>query len=145
MNWGYKITLVIVLFLAGMAFMVSIAMKQKNEMVDDQYYVKELHHQEQIDAATNLNAVSEKLRIKDSAGFIQLSLPPSLLACNMTGEIEFLRPSDQTKDRVLPLQLDSLGLQLIPKTNFIKGLYRVRIAWESEAKPYFSEQTLFIN
>jgi hypothetical protein len=145
MSWGYKITIVIVLFLAGMAFMVSIAMKQKNEMVDDQYYVKELHHQEQIDAATNLNAVSQKLTIIDTADFLKLSIPVSLLSSITEGHIEFLRPSDQTKDSVLDLQLDSLGIQLIPKTNFIKGMYRVRVSWKSEAKPYFSEQSIFVN
>lgn len=145
MSWGYKITIVIVLFLAGMAFMVSIAMKQKNEMIDDQYYVKELHHQEQIDAAKNLNALSDQVHIQDTAGMIQLSIPQSLCINVTDASISFLRPSDQSKDLVLPMQTDSLGQQFFPKTKFIKGLYRVRVNWKSNAKPYFTEQSFFVN
>jgi hypothetical protein len=145
MSWGYKIAIVIVLFLAGMAFMVSIAMKQKNEMIDDQYYVKELHHQEQIDAAQNLNAQTDQVQIKDTAGMIQLSLPQSLCINVTDASISFLRPSDQSKDLVLPIQTDSLGQQFFPKTKFIKGLYRVRVSWKSNAKPFFAEQSFFVN
>lgn len=145
MSWGYKITIVIVLFLAGMAFMVSIAMKQKNEMIDDQYYVKELHHQEQIDAAKNLNALSDQLQLKDTAGMILLSIPQSISLSMTDASITFLRPSDQSKDIVLPMQTDSLGQQFIPKTHFFKGLYRVRVSWKSNAKPFYAEQSFFVN
>ena len=42
MNWGHKITIVIVLFLTAMLGMVYYASLQNNEMIDDHYYQKEL-------------------------------------------------------------------------------------------------------
>ena len=51
MNWGHKLTIVIVLFVAGMLGMVSYAMMQDNEMIDDHYYQKELEYQDVIDAS----------------------------------------------------------------------------------------------
>jgi hypothetical protein len=54
MNWGHKITIVIIVFLVGMLGMVFIALRQNNEMIDDDYYKKELAYQQVIDAKNNL-------------------------------------------------------------------------------------------
>jgi hypothetical protein len=145
MNWGYKILIVIVLFIIGMGTMVSIAMRQKNEMIDEQYYVKELKHQGQIDAENNLNALEEKLTIKDSLGALVVKIPSAALQNIQEGSVVFLRPSDQSKDRRLVLNVDSSGRQLFNKSNFVKGQYKVRISWKSEQKAYYYEQPLFVH
>jgi hypothetical protein len=145
MNWGYKILIVIVLFIIGMGTMVSIAMMQKNEMIDDQYYVKELKHQGQIDAENNLNALEEKLTIKDSLGALVVKFPSAALQNIQEGSVVFLRPSDQSKDHRLVLNVDSSGRQLFNKSNFVKGQYKVRISWKSEQKAYYYEQPLFVH
>jgi hypothetical protein len=145
MNWGYKILIVIVLFIIGMGTMVSIAMMQKNEMIDEQYYVKELKHQGQIDAENNLNALEEKLTIKDSLGALVVKIPSAPLQHIQEGSVVFLRPSDQSKDRRLVLNVDSSGRQLFNKSNFVKGQYKVRISWKSEQKAYYYEQPLFVH
>jgi hypothetical protein len=145
MNWGYKILIVIVLFIIGMGTMVSIAMMQKNEMIDEQYYVKELKHQGQIDAENNLNALEEKLTIKDSLGALVVKIPSATLQNIQEGSVVFLRPSDQSKDHRLVLNVDSSGRQLFNKSNFVKGQYKVRISWKSEQKAYYYEQPLFVH
>lgn len=145
MNWGYKILIVIVLFIIGMGTMVSIAMMQKNEMIDEQYYVKELKHQGQIDAENNLNALEEKLTIKDSLGALVVKIPSAAQHHIQEGSVVFLRPSDQSNDRRLVLNVDSSGRQLFNKSNFVKGQYKVRISWKSEQKAYYYEQPLFVH
>lgn len=145
MNWGYKILIVIVLFIIGMGTMVSIAMMQKNEMIDEQYYVKELKHQGQIDAENNLNALEEKLTIKDSLGALVVKIPSAALQNIQEGSVVFLRPSDQSKDHRLVLNVDSSGRQLFNNSNFVKGQYKVRISWKSEQKAYYYEQPLFVH
>lgn len=145
MNWGYKILIVIVLFIIGMGTMVSIAMRQKNEMIDEQYYVKELKHQGQIDAENNLYALEEKLTIKDSLGALVVKIPSAAQQNIQEGSVVFLRPSDQSKDRRLVLNVDSSGRQLFNKSNFVKGQYKVRISWKSEQKAYYYEQPLFVH
>jgi hypothetical protein len=145
MNWGYKILIVIVLFIAGMGLMVSIAMKQKNEMIDEQYYVKELKHQGQIDAENNLNALTESLVIKDSSNFLALTIPSSARQNISDGSIIFLRPSDKSKDRNIALATDANGQQLLDKSLFVKGQYKVRVSWKSDDKPYYYEQSFFVN
>ncbi len=45
MNWGHKITIVIVVFLVAMVSMVIVAYRQTNDMIDENYYTKELEYQ----------------------------------------------------------------------------------------------------
>lgn len=145
MNWGYKILIVILLFIAGMGTMVSIAMKQKNEMIDEHYYVKELQHQGQIDAENNLNALEENLSLEERGDMLVLSIPSASNGTITEGSVIFLRSSDQTKDRRFLLEPNKEGVQQIAKSNFIKGQYKVRISWKSDSKPYYYERTIFIN
>ena len=48
MNWGYKILFVIILFVVGMVGMVIVAFKQSNEMLDTNYYERELQYPKQF-------------------------------------------------------------------------------------------------
>jgi hypothetical protein len=50
MNWGHKIAIVIAAFVIGMLSMVYFASQQTNEMIDDNYYQKELAYQDIINA-----------------------------------------------------------------------------------------------
>lgn len=125
--------------------MVSIAMKQKNEMIDEHYYVKELQHQGQIDAENNLNALEENLSLEERGDLLVLSIPSASNGTISEGSVIFLRPSDQTKDRRFLLEPNKEGVQRIAKSNFIKGQYKVRISWKSDNKPYYYERTIFIN
>jgi regulatory protein YycI of two-component signal transduction system YycFG len=61
MNWGRGLTLFIVGFILAMLGMVYIAFKQSNEMIEDNYYDREVKYQEIIDAKSNLNPYSANL------------------------------------------------------------------------------------
>ncbi len=145
MNWGYKILVVVIIFIVGMGTMVTIAMKQKNEMEDDQYYVKELKHQSLIDAEKNLNKADEKLSILDTNNLLRLTIPRSTITDINNGKIDFLRPSDQTKDLTIAMSMNSKGEQFISKKNLVKGLYNVKVSWQSQGVPYYTERSIFIN
>lgn len=142
MNWGYKILIVIVLFLAGMGFMLSVAMKQKNEMVDDNYYVKELHHQEQIDASKNLNSLSDKLLVNITTNHIQIQIPAAARNADVQGSVVFLRSSDQRLDKNYPLILDDNGMQKFESSSFVRGQYTLRVSWKNGDKSYYYEERI---
>lgn len=144
MNWGYKIMFVIIAFIAAMLGMVFYASRQTNEMVDQNYYEQELKYQNLIDAAHNLNAISNELLVKQSASGVEVQIPGALLADFKQGKIEFLRIDDQSKDINLDFSPDSNGLFLIDQSRFSPGLYKARIGWYSRAKQYYKEQELTI-
>ena len=54
MSWGYRVLIILGIFLVGMISMVIVATKQTNEMIDSDYYEKELAYQQVIDARKRL-------------------------------------------------------------------------------------------
>lgn len=144
MNWGYKILIGFSTFVVGMLCMVGVAMKQTNEMMDDNYYDKELKFQDKIDASKNLSAVVEKLSITDSGDVVVLQFPAATIASNTVGTIECIRSAEKKKDVALKLQVDEKGRQLLPKMLFINGIYQLRLDWTTNGTSYFHSQVLNI-
>lgn len=145
MNWGYKITIVIVVFILAICSMVYIASKQNNEMIDDNYYEKELAFQSLIDGANNLKAVSKQSIFSQDSEMVTITIPTGLYSNISEGSIEFLRNDNQKMDLCRPLKPDSKGIQQLNKSLFIQGVYNARIKWTNNDSLYYFEQKIFIN
>jgi hypothetical protein len=144
MSWGYKILIVIVLFIGGMLYMVYVAMQQDNQMLDDRYYERELHYQSQIDASRRLTDISaERLLTQDDSQII-LSIPASVAFPMESGAMEWIRRDNNQLDKNLPIAVDSLGIMQMDKADFEKGMYMVRIRWEYRGEAYFAEEDFFV-
>lgn len=144
MNWGNKILIGFSTFVVGISCMVYVAMKQTNEMIDDNYYEKELKYQSKIDASKALTALDEKITIVDSADFIKIKFPRLAINSSPTGTIECIRTSEKKRDVNTVLKVDNDGIQLLPKANFIHGQYELRIDWVNAGVTYFHQQVLNI-
>lgn len=145
MNWGRGILIVIILFLAGMLTMVFIATKQNNDLIDDNYYEKELAFQGQIDAAKKLDAVDESSLLKQDAQTISVVLPASLATKVTDGTVIFLRSDDASKDVSVKLNPDKDGVQVLSNNKFEKGYYTARITWKNNDSLCFREEKIFVN
>lgn len=145
MNWGRGILIVIILFLAGMLTMVFIATKQNNDLIDDNYYEKELAFQGQIDAAKKLDAVDESSLLKQDAQTISVVLPASLATKVTDGTVVFLRSDDASKDVSVKLNPDKDGVQVLSNNKFEKGYYTARITWKNNDSLCFREEKIFVN
>lgn len=144
MNWRNRILIGFSVFVVGIGTMVYIAMKQTNEMVDDNYYEKELTYQSKIDAAKNLNALQEKVIVENENGFVKIKLPVQSINCQPIGKIEFLRPSQQELDINAVLNVDIKGEQVFNRTKFITGIYQLSIDWTNNGTNYYYNQELNI-
>ena len=49
MNWGYKILMVYVIFIAGILLLVFKSSSQNQDLVTEDYYEQELKYQQKID------------------------------------------------------------------------------------------------
>ena len=144
MNWGHKITIVIILFVAGMLGMVSYALMQDNEMIDDHYYQKELEFQDVIDASQNLvNLTSDNL-VSQTLSEVMITLPVGTFEKLEKGNIELLRIDSKSKDVQLPIEANGWNVHTISKSTLIKGLYKARIRWTSAGKEYYKEESVFV-
>ncbi len=144
MNWGYKITFVIVAFILIMLSMVFVAFKQSNEMIDTNYYEKELKYQSLINASDNLYSISKGDLIKQNAQDVIIQIPQNLHTNFTNGKIDFIRNDDQRKDIVIDFTPDQNGLFIINKARFSSGFYIGRIQWNNDQKPYYREEKISI-
>lgn len=145
MNWGNKILGTILVFVAGMLFMVSIAMRQKNEMIDQNYYQKEMQHQQLIDAEKHLNATGEPLRFSQNAQRdLEIRLPLSAIGHLRSGKVEFIRPNDKRMDFSIPLRPDKEGKQIVEAKYLARGMYQLRISWTNDQVDYYKAENYFV-
>jgi len=145
MSWGYKISLVIIVFIVGMLGMVYVASKQSNEMMDKDYYEKELEYQKLIDAAQNLNRLNIE---KDSVLYLKndnllLQFPKGTYENGVNGTLELIRLDDEKKDKIIDLSPKE-GLQYIPLKELHSGKYKIRLHWQHTNQPYYMENSIYI-
>ncbi|MBK8722290.1 MAG: FixH family protein [Saprospiraceae bacterium] len=144
MNWGKGITLVIILFIITMLGMVYVASKQTNEMVEANYYDKELKYQNLIDASKNLNTVTSDSILVQMNDKIEINIPQTLIANFSNGILELLSNDTGKKDVNFNFTPDQNGKYAVAKSNISSGYYKAKIKWESNAKVYYREQNIII-
>ncbi len=144
MNWGHKIGIVIVLFVTGMLGLVFYASQQTNEMIDDNYYQKELAYQDVIDAKQNLYDLTSDNLIHQNVNEVFIILPNGAFEKLEKGQIEFLRTDSKAKDIHLPIIPNGSNRRSIMKTALSKGIYKGRISWTNNGKAYYKEESIFV-
>ena len=144
MNWGHKITIVIIVFIVGMLGMVFIASMQTNEMIDKDYYKKELAYQQVIDASQNLINRSSNNLITQTMMEVVITLPVGTYEKLDDGNIEFLRNDSEKKDFSIELKRVGTNRHVIQKAELSKGVYRVRMKWSNNGIPYYKEESVFV-
>ncbi len=143
-NWGTGIFIVIVLFLlAVVAFFIYIKTLDIN-LVEDNYYEKELAFQQRIDKISNTAQLPGKISISQGPGTLIIQFPETDSSWIPTGNVLLYRPSDPKKDVTLPLQLDNSQRQAIDISGISKGKWTVKLEWKMGGKEYYFEEGLII-
>ncbi|HXD78576.1 MAG TPA: FixH family protein [Puia sp.] len=142
MNWGNRILLVFIVFAGMISYMVYRCMKLPVELVSDEYYKDELAYQRVIDGTERANALSAPVTITIAPAGLVLRMPAEMRRRQLKGKIVFFCPADPSRDRILPLEPDVAGSQQIGAGTVRKGMYNVKIGWETGGANYFSEQAL---
>lgn len=95
--WPGGIILAMILFCSFMIGFTIYSIQNQNELVDTDYYAKELRYQEVITQKENLHALSEEVLVTQEAGALSFSLPLLLQQAD-SGYVVFYRPNDQKRD-----------------------------------------------
>ena len=144
-SWGTGIVIAFAIFMAVTVSTAVYMMNQDVNLVADDYYDQEIKYQQQIDRIKRTNKLDEKNIITFNGSVINVTIPESLINKDLTGEVYFYRPSDQTSDIKIPLYTDTLGFQVIPVTSLEKGLWSVKVNWLTGENEYFAEKRIFID
>lgn len=142
MNWGHKLTIVIVVFICLMGFMVYQAMQTDFQLVEKGYYKSELKYQQVIDGNNRVNALSGKVRIVKSGNRVIVQLPEEMKNSNVQGTLWFYCAYDERMDRRFELRPDKDAIQELDAALFTAGNYTVKMEWISNNEHYYSEEKL---
>lgn len=143
MNWGAKIVLVYIVFIAGILFMVFKSSTQKTDLVTTDYYVKELKYQDKIDEMNRVQALSAPVELAIQNNEVIIQFPKDFSGKHLTGEAVLYCPSDENKDikNTFSLQDEPLKI-IIPAKN--KGLHELHLSWKDGTVTYYFEKKIFI-
>jgi hypothetical protein len=145
-NWGSGIAIFYVCFMLIMIFMVIKSSQNDVHLVQENYYDKDLNYEEfrkkRNNSAVLVNPVEIEYLSKEN--LIQLSFPEEMLG--VSGKVSLFRPSNKYLDRTFELALDNKALMLIPvdSKSMPKGLWKVKIDWESQGEQYYNEENIEI-
>ncbi|MBS1638098.1 MAG: FixH family protein [Bacteroidetes bacterium] len=144
MNWGLRIAILYIGFVALILTLVFTSMNNKEDLVSADYYAQELKYQNRIDATNNANLAQASIDVTVLGNDIELSVPSEFNQGDLTGEILFFRPSDAGKDVKVSLKPDANGKQLLHNIGLVHGAYKVQLSWTSKGKAYYKESSVFI-
>jgi len=139
MSWGYKITFLYLGFAALVATMITLAMRERVDLVTEDYYEQELHYQDRIDAIANTNALKGELTWQVTGELLILHFPEEMKDRSVTGSIFFFRPSDARLDQTVEIPETLSGTDSLPLAGLRRGMYRMQITWKVGITEYYNE------
>ena len=144
MNWGWRIVIVMAIYMIGIISVVWYAMTLDVNLVTEDYYQEELTYEDQINRLRNTESLTEKPTFTFSADrkYIVLAFPDGLSPDE--GVITLFRPSDFTQDRKFKLELDEENQQEFVTVSLMPGLWKAKLLWERDDKSYFQEFVIVI-
>ncbi len=143
MNWGYKILIVYLVFVAGIAVMVYKSTTQKIDLVTTDYYAKELKYQDRIDAIKRTGELSSKVTFEVKDNQVIIILPSEFEGKEATGNAMLYYPADNSKDVKVDFKSGNRTVTIaIPAT--ASGSYQLQLNWVADGHAYYFEDNLFL-
>jgi hypothetical protein len=138
-NWGHKVTVGFLAFAGMIMYLVVQSMHTHYDLVSKEYYKDELQYQQVIDGTSRANQLSSRATITQLNDQLIMQLPPEMQHQPVTGSLLFYSADNAQKDKKLTLQVNEKGSQIIDSRSFVPGNYTVKIRWENNGLPFYTE------
>jgi hypothetical protein len=138
MNWGNRILLVYIFFVAGIMLLVYKSSIQKTDLVTPDYYTKELAFQSTIEEQKRAHGLSARVKLNQQDSFLLVTFPAEMRESIVKAEITLYRPSDMGKDKQGTV-FSHNGVVKWPLANDVKGYYEIHVRWLCNGLYYYQE------
>jgi hypothetical protein len=139
MNWGKGITIAMILFIGFIVYLATIMMTRKVDLESEDYYVREIAYEQEIDALKNANERQSVIVSKEGA-YLVVKVPDSL--DYMDVQLNLLRPNNDELDKVYDIKgTKTFTLSL---DDLEKGNYRYEISYKHEGEPCLQKGKIVI-
>jgi hypothetical protein len=142
--WGVGIVVFFLTLFIANGIVIIVLLSQDVELVEQDYYEKELTYQDQINKEMNSNELSESLSIEYENNLLTVRLPKGINYQGVEGHIAFYRPSDAAQDFSVPIIPDSSGTQYLNVSRLDKGRWKVTVDWIFGGNEYLDKKEIFI-
>lgn len=136
MNWGWRITIFLTLFIGFIMSMVIYSFSTTNDLVSEDYYNQEILYQQNIDAQKNALSLAHEATLTIDNEVVILTFPSNFNQVIEKGNITFYRPDNAKLDKSFDLNLNNLNKQVINRTEIARGFYKVTVQFVSDNKTY---------
>ena len=141
-NWGVGIIIGFVVFIGFILFFIIKMMTGPgHDLVTEEYYEKELLYQNEIDAETNANLLSENVKVVRDDNGLLIVFSNNFNEKKVVGNVFFYRPSNKQLDFTIPIELSSSQM-LIPKSSLIGGRWNITVHWEYDDVKYLLKDNI---
>jgi len=135
LNWGTGIFVFLVLFVVASAVFIVFASRQQVNLVHKDYYEKGVDYSEQMKVNTRSKPFSRSFTVSSTNEEFLVAIADELAAKIDSGSMYLYRPSDKTKDIILPVPAGLKTIQF-PKEQLINGRYILKFTWYTDGLRY---------
>jgi nitrogen fixation protein FixH len=141
MNWGTRIVLLYTAFIAGILYLVFRCTAENIDLVEKDYYAKELAFQDRLLSQENAQQSAFRIIWNYDAvnGILVVDYPDTLQQLPVTGTITFYRPDNAGLDFKVPVQI-GMGLQQIETADLKRGYWKVQADLKAGNTPLYQEE-----
>lgn len=140
MNWGKSIVLSFIIFISFVGVLVYKMATAKVDLVQADYYQKEIDYQNQINRLNNAENLKTKLNMLylPTNQVLRIGFPTAV----EKGEVNFFRTSDKNLD--FKVQVNNQSVFEYSTKKLTKGLWKIQAIWNDGTREYFVEKEIII-
>ena len=145
-SWGIGVAAFFVAFVALMIGLVTIAMRNGQDLVTPVYYKRGLAHELTLTKRRNAMLLPLPVRVEFDTVTSQVvaSFPHGDNSRHIEGKVSWYRPDNGSLDFDKTLVVDSAGVMTMDGSQLADGFWRVAIEWTEEGIDYLSETSVII-
>ena len=144
MNWGNRLLVTFIVFGSGMSYLVYRAVSTDFELVEKDYYKKELRYQQVIDGTDRANTLSSPVVLQQTDREILLQMPKEMVGLDVKGTAWFYCAYNSKNDIKFNMNLDDEAVQKFDNRRIAPGTYSVKIDWTANGQSYYTEKQLTV-
>jgi len=142
MNWGRFITFIYVAFVAGIVYLVYGSMQQDINLVDENYYQKELAFQKEIEQSNRAVQLNQIVSVEETANGYWVKVD-SARGSKFSADVHFYCASSKEKDKLFHFNDQNEAKWWIPAHKIQPGKYTVKTKWVIDAQDTLMQETAF--
>ena len=139
LGWGWRITIVYSLFALTMIGAVIYSTTLDVNLVEENYYEKEVNYQQVITKKENALRDSATFDVAVVGDSVVIHFPTTVAQ----GKAYFMRSADVNNDKKFELKVLN-GKQTFSKELFKAGTYNLQIDWKGNSADYYWEEKINI-